>query len=377
MSRRSSAAILPGVYRRAKCWQVRIRRQGHVVGKSFPFDPADNAGPRSAAAALLKANAFAAQERAALRFEKRQTVDLLETQTLGGWCDRYERETMPTKRGAKQERDALRRIRAGFPDILARPVSELGPLDFSTKSPASMWARMVAGGYDPQTAARRYTLLAAVFKAAVAPEPDGFGFTTYKSPLAGISWPRQFPERARERVITPTEWGAIWKRLTTSAEPPAKAAIGFLRWTGARRGEVQRLDWSRLDFATDPPIATFTPETTKTGRGRKVPLAPGALLALRLLKPKGKPWPEAGPVFRIAPESVSRAFRVACQRAGVAGARLHDLRHTRLTEITRVLPLQDAMLVSGHTQPQTLMRYYHHRAEDIGKALAKAEKRQK
>ena len=60
-------------------------------------------------------------------------------------------------------------------------------------------------------------------------------------------------------------------------------------------------------------------------------------------------------------------------RAGVKNARVHDLRHTRITELAPTLPLQVLARLTGHRDPAMLMRYYNPTAADAavaGRAIA-------
>ena len=56
----------------------------------------------------------------------------------------------------------------------------------------------------------------------------------------------------------------------------------------------------------------------------------------------------------------------------MTGATLHDLRHTRTTELANLLPLQKVMRLTGHKTPKMLMRYYNPTAEDLGRDLTAA-----
>lgn len=55
-------------------------------------------------------------------------------------------------------------------------------------------------------------------------------------------------------------------------------------------------------------------------------------------------------------------------------ARLHDLRHTRVTEIASALPIHDAMKISGYLNTCTLDRYYHPHPQELGRRLNQARK---
>jgi len=63
--------------------------------------------------------------------------------------------------------------------------------------------------------------------------------------------------------------------------------------------------------------------------------------------------------FRVY--SIKRAFKAACERAGIEGATPYTLRHTAITLIIRQgFSLAQAGQVAGHMDPRTTMRYAKH-----------------
>lgn len=100
------------------------------------------------------------------------------------------------------------------------------------------------------------------------------------------------------------------------------------------------------------------------------------MAALRSLLVLDSP-PDIGPLFSpdgmksIQVDSLTQAWERACVEANVAGATLHDLRHTRTTELANLLPPQKVMRLTGHKPPKTLMRYCP-TAEDLGRDLTAA-----
>jgi len=60
----------------------------------------------------------------------------------------------------------------------------------------------------------------------------------------------------------------------------------------------------------------------------------------------------------------------ACTDAGITNLHFHDLRHEAVSRICELLPMHEAMRVSGHKTPAMLMRYYHPKAEDLARKLA-------
>lgn len=372
-----------GVYDRGSAWQVRLKRQdagGHLhrINRTFPYvSDVPSVSPHSREAVFKQAVAYASAQRAALHVEKRPATDLLAAQTLGLWLERYEDEVCPRKKGGTRETSVCQLLRERFPKLCTRPVQSLTPQDFSSASRLGM-ARVLEEDYSlaPATVVRQLALVSHVFTVAAK---------EWHFPIANPVQAAKRPsvDNERDRVVDAQEWKAIQAALS-GAQPATQAAIAFLRWTACRRSEAVKLRWEHVRLDKEP-IATF--KDTKTPKAgatehRTIPLPAEAVAVLLGLLGKGMKTPKAGPVFTldgkrpIRADSLTQAWERACARAGVVGATVHDLRHTRTTELANLLPLQKVMRLTGHKTPKMLMRYYNPRAEDLGKdlAIAVAEK---
>lgn len=385
MARPKKDKSAQGVYDRGGSWQVRIKRQDaskqiHRINRTFPYDAnAPSSSAHSREAVYKKAIAFAAAERAALHVEKRPTTALLGTQTLGAWLQRYEEEICPRKKGGDNDARICRQLRARFPTLCARPAQSLLPQDFGSTAKHGV-ARVLDEQYflAPATIVRQLAVLSHVF--TVAAKEWHFDVA---NPVQSARRPSV--DNERDRVLSAKEWQAILKALEGS-HPATRGAIEFLRWTACRRSEAAKLRWEnvRLD---DRPVATFKDtKSPKTGKvqHRTIPLTKEVVNVLTALIPEDIPTP-AGPVFAmepnrgIRPDSLTQAWGRACAKAKVVDATLHDLRHTRTTELADLLPLQKVMRMTGHKTPKMLMRYYNPKAEDLGRdvELAEAERAKK
>jgi integrase len=123
--------------------------------------------------------------------------------------------------------------------------------------------------------------------------------------------------------------------------------------TGCRRGEMLSLQWGSVDFENG--LITLHAMNTKTMRERKVAITSRLRVELERMW-EASPKDLAAPVFGI--DNVKRAFKAACEAAGIDDMRFHDLRHThasRLDELGFSLSKIGAQL--GHTQVQTTARY--------------------
>lgn len=189
------------------------------------------------------------------------------------------------------------------------------------------------------------------------------------SPAARV---KKFREPAsRERILTPDEG----YRLLEAACPHLRPVIIVALGTGMRRGEILSLKWMDLDLVRG--IVTIT--TSKSGKGRRVPMSGAVAGALGAVPRRGEfvfHNPETGTHIK----DVKTAFLAACVRAkknpddqkdpGITGLRFHDLRHTFAS---RALELgADIMTVSrilGHSSIMMTAKYLHPTGESMRLAV--------
>lgn len=161
-------------------------------------------------------------------------------------------------------------------------------------------------------------------------------------------------EVTRDRVLSTDEQ----RRLLQACQAPMRRHIYPLVLTaldtGARSGELLKLQWRDLD--TDKGLLHITAENAKTNVARTIDLEAITLTELRALKEISGGIPDER-VFGIK-NNFRRAWQSAMKEAGIEGARFHDLRATAITTwLLRGLQPQFAMRRSGHTEPKTFQRY--------------------
>lgn len=148
----------------------------------------------------------------------------------------------------------------------------------------------------------------------------------YSNPARGIE---KALEEARDRTLSADELGALGRALSTiSANPGAVLAIRLAAVTGLRIGEVSAIRWADVDLKS----RVLTLPRTKTGR--RVHTLPSVACALLAdTERKGEcVIPGRDPDKPLNDRAVRRAFDLACEEAGIAGTRLHDLRRTVMTQ---------------------------------------------
>ncbi|MXX90535.1 MAG: tyrosine-type recombinase/integrase [Boseongicola sp. SB0677_bin_26] len=151
--------------------------------------------------------------------------------------------------------------------------------------------------------------------------------------------------------------------------------IRLLLYTGCRRSEIRDLRWSEVcgdtlrlaDSKTGPRTVFLSAdaraviERQRTGQ-EGVYVFPSPVLPGRPLAKELSLWPRVR------------------EKAGLAGVRLHDLRHTYASQaVMKGVPLPVVARLLGHTEPRMTMRYAHvgdheivEAAERIGQAIARA-----
>ena len=139
-----------------------------------------------------------------------------------------------------------------------------------------------------------------------------------------------------------------------------KVIVELAYETAMRRSEIIKLTPKHLHL--DSRIASVI--DGKTG-DRSVPLTKRALELLRasLSRCSG----DDAKLFPMAPHSVSTAVRRARNKVGLdADVRLHQLRHTRITEVAKKgLNQAQLMIVSGHRDVRSVQRYTHLNVKDV------------
>ena len=191
---------------------------------------------------------------------------------------------------------------------------------------------------------------------------------------------------ARERTLTEGEWEAIIGELRAGrALGVTIDAIRFARFTAVRRGEAIKLDWPDINFTNKTAHLRGTKAKRGAYRERTIPLPKEAMEILTGLYDETQN--KAGPVFahkvgrtwrRLGVDSTTQAWVRARARVAkltkddtILTARVHDLRHTRITELGSIpdLTVTEAARISGHTDLRTFMRYFNPNPVDIGKKL--------
>ncbi|WP_114943484.1 site-specific integrase [Microvirga calopogonii] len=212
--------------------------------------------------------------------------------------------------------------------------------------------------------------------------PEGF------NPASRIE---KYPEQGRERFLTSDELarlgdaireaetiGIAWEvdesKPTAKHAPKAEnrrtvfgpypvAALRLLLLTGCRLREVLHLKWEYVDFERG---MIFLPDS-KTGRKPVVLNAPA--LAVLASLPRAGAYVVLGDDPERPRHDLKKIWAAVSRHAGLAGVRIHDLRHTFASIGAGGglgLPIVGKLL--GHTQAATTARYAHLDADPLRRA---------
>ena len=168
------------------------------------------------------------------------------------------------------------------------------------------------------------------------------------------------------------------QKLLDAANPHLRAVIVALLDTAARPGEILSLQWRDVSLGRHELV--FRAEKSKTRTERIVPISTRLLatLEMRKLDPAGEPFAKDAYVFgdelgrRV--KSVRTAWENACDRAGLTGLQLRDLRHeagSRFEEAECPVTLVSKIL--GHTNLTTTSRYLNIHLRGLHAAMEKLE----
>ncbi len=203
------------------------------------------------------------------------------------------------------------------------------------------------------------------------------------NPAAGAS-----PPKIRRREITPPALETTRQLLAAADDhtPEFGVLLRVLAATGARRGEVCGLRWSDIDWQTNTlsinrSVASVAGGTivkdTKTHAARHIAIDSNTMSALADQLERARQcavecrfvFDEASFVFSstpdgsqpLHPDSITTGFRRLCDKAGLKGVRLHDLRHLHATQLLAAgVPVRTVSGRLGHANAATTLNVYAH-----------------
>jgi integrase len=185
-----------------------------------------------------------------------------------------------------------------------------------------------------------------------------------ENPAARI---KLFREKQRQRYLTPGEIKVLNVALAEEPDPYWRAFFALALLTGCRRSELLGAQWRQVDLDAK----TLTLPVTKADRPHVLPLSDAALALLSSLPSRpagGFIFPSHGKQGHLVEPKT--AWRRICQRAGVSGCRIHDLRHSLASIlIQRGYGIALVARILNHSQLSTTERYAHLDLESERRAI--------
>jgi integrase len=181
-----------------------------------------------------------------------------------------------------------------------------------------------------------------------------------------------FREEPKGHYIPDQEFWEIYKHLPDYMKPVVLVAY----FTGMRRGEILELEWDRVNLSKG--YLDLTPDDTKTDEPRRIYF--NSINELRDVFVEADQNKKNGQklVFTKSDGSpvpkwyIQRLFKKACSKAEVYPYRLHDLRHSFNTNMTKAgVDRVTIMKLTGHKTYEMISRYSHIDKEQGESAMEK------
>lgn len=175
------------------------------------------------------------------------------------------------------------------------------------------------GREHPYTANRTVELLCSMYNRA----REDYGFEG-ANPASGI---KSFKERQRTRFLEGHELPAFFEALAGEPNEVIKDFLLVALLTGARRRNVQALEWTEVDWRRA--IWRIPPEKAKSDEPIDVTLSPIVMEILRNRQASSLSrfvFPGSGKSGHL--EEPKKCWRRILKRAGLTDLRIHDLRRT-------------------------------------------------
>jgi integrase len=311
---------------------------------------------------------------------------------LTEWVERY---VGRTNRGFREEtRDEYRRDlvnhvlpflgkRVRIVDLRPRTISDL--VSHLAHKPVSELSRRRRPGEAPRVLSdRSIRRILAPLKAAMATAVEEGLIPT--NPCAGVKLPVRPQIQEDDEVKVKVLTNAELQLLLLETDDEWRDLLVFLVLTGLRISEALATRWQDLDLEGDQPIVRvrrrwrkgqMAAPKSRFGR-RDVPLAPGAVAALRRIRddagaPKASAlvWHDGNGAALNSSTLLDKTMKPAAAMAGVPWATFHNLRHTCASRLFAAgrNTVQVQRWLGHHSPAFTLETYVHLMDDDLGEPL--------
>jgi integrase len=322
----------------AKGWRVQVAVSGVRESKTF--------------STKAEATSWAAKRETEIRADAGTGIE--RGRTLDDAFRRYEKEVSAHKKGKRSE--VIRLAAIGRMEIDGVALQDMKLADI-TPAVLGAWRDQRLKKVLGSSVNRDLNLLSHVF-ATAAKEWKWIA----KSPTTDVRRPKDPPPR--ERLYTKDEIDRLCLALGLDVDSGAvvqtkyeQVAIAFLFAieTAMRAGEICSVTPAHVTGR----VVKLTPDITKNGTSRSVPLSKAAVALLARLPAPG----DRGTMFDITAASLDAIFRKVRTRAAVDAATFHDTRHLAITRLAKKVDVLDLARMVGHRDLKQLLVYYNESAD--------------
>ena len=287
----------------------------------------------------------------------------------------------------------------GFRVVLGKTLDQLQPTDFNTTTPRNhpnallvkFRGRIYTGKdgktlYEPVPPQTQKRLMQAI-RTVFAHAKREWGVDVGRDVVGPL--PVVDGIHGREVTLTEEEFQQILSRMSDTTQS-LRDLVFCNRHTAIRRGEACKLKWAQVTRDNRSCHLLNTKSRRIRGkdqnRERFVPFPDEVVEMIarrRELRREGEeyvfPSPTGGK-FHV--DSVTQAWRRARERAErdnpeLKGKRLHDLRHTAITELGETMPAAMVAKISGHNDLTSFMRYFNPSVEALREQMNAAKRKQR
>jgi integrase len=328
-----------------RSWCCRYRFNGEQVKLNLGAWPAVSLLDARIVATKAREQVARGTDPARAKVDAKIKADVAKANTVANVCETY----LAYERGRKDKklRTLDQRVsilnRLVYPAIGSRPVGEV------RRSDIVRLLDKIEAGAGPRMADVSLAVLRRIFHWHEVREDD------FVSPIIRGMGRTNTKERARSRILTDDELRAVW---AAAPEGPFGALVKFLLLTTARRNEAAAMRWDEVD-ATG--IWTLPASRSKT----KVDVARPLNKTARVLLAEQPRFHGCDHIFTLNACSPLTNFS-GCKTkldavSGVRGWRLHDLRRTARSLLSRAGVNADiAERCLGHAMPTIRATYDRH-----------------
>jgi integrase len=329
-----------------RSWAVRYRVGGRSAKLTIGSWPEVSLLDARVAAAAARKRVKQGEDPAAAKQDDKIRADAARENTITAVCENYMAMEAKKLRTAGQRRSILNRLI--YPALGAMPIETV------KRSDIVRLLDKIESGAGPRMADVTLGVLRRIFHWHETRTDD------WRSPvIRGMGSRQNTVEHRRTRILDDDEIRAVWQ--ATEDNTPFSALVRFALLTSARRREIAGMKRDEIDGD----VWTLPASRSKTKTEITRPLSKAALAAL-----EGMPRIDGCDfIFTsngITPiNSFGDPKRLLDKRSGVTGWRLHDLRRSARSLLSRIGVNSDtAEKCLGHSRGDIVERYDQHKYID-------------